>query len=130
MNPFDFVKSINETKVNLLNEEGVLEKDYNPFLVNKAFSYYQDTIFLANEMNRFLNVLPNRLQYEFYLYVIPKRKRYSKWFKKENEINTQELLDLIQKEYGYSRRKAEEVFSLFSEQEYNNLKQKYYEGGQ
>ena len=75
MNPFDFVNSINDSKKNLMvgteNDE-LAEKGYNPFLINKAFSYFIDTILYANEINQYSH-LDNKLQYEYYLNGIPKK---------------------------------------------------------
>jgi len=55
-NPFDYLNSINVTKQNMMrgseNDE-LAEKGYNPFMVNRGLSYFQDTIALANEMNQY-----------------------------------------------------------------------------
>ncbi len=83
MKPFDYVNSINFTKKNLMkntaNDE-LAEKDYVPFLTNKSLSYFTDTLLYANEMNRY-HFLDKRLQYEFYLNSIRKKKRFAKWAK-------------------------------------------------
>ena len=86
MKPFDYVNSINFTKKNLMkntaNDE-LAEKDYVPFLTNKSLSYFTDTLLYANEMNRY-HFLDKRLQYEFYLNSIRKKKRFAKWAKAED----------------------------------------------
>ena len=86
MKPFDYVNSINFTKKNLMkntaNDE-LAEKDYVPFLTNKSLSYFTDTLLYANEMNRY-HFLDKRLQYEFYLNSIRKKKRFAKWAKADD----------------------------------------------
>ena len=95
MKPFDYVNSINFTKKNLMkntaNDE-LAEKDYVPFLTNKSLSYFTDTLLYANEMNRY-HFLDKRLQYEFYLNSIRKKKRFAKWAKAED--NNDVMLSLI-----------------------------------
>ena len=48
-NPFEFVKAINN-KQNIIRDD-LDEKAYNPYMINRAFSYFPDTVLLANEMN-------------------------------------------------------------------------------
>ena len=86
MGPFEFTKTINDTKHNLMDEDPEVEKDYIPFLVNRSLGYFMDTIMYANEMNRF-NSLDYKLQYDFLLNIIRPRKRYSKWLKKSKNDN-------------------------------------------
>lgn len=85
MNPFDFLNEINYGKNNIMVDD-IVEKQYNPFMVNRGLSYFQDTVLMANEMN-VNHHLDNRLQFDFFINIVRKRKRFSKWFKPE-EIST------------------------------------------
>ena len=58
VNPFDYVKAINE-KRSISNHSS-----YTPFLSNRAFSYNLDTILAANEMNKYPD-LPPEVQFAF-----------------------------------------------------------------
>jgi histone deacetylase complex regulatory component SIN3 len=40
----DFLKAINITKENLLEEDSLTEKEYVPFVVNRTLSYFPDTV--------------------------------------------------------------------------------------
>lgn len=82
MNVFDFVKSINSTKVNLLEQDSSREKEYAPFIVNKALSYFPDTVIQANDMNM-MHSLDKNLQYNFLINSVRPRNRYSKWVKSD-----------------------------------------------
>ena len=46
ISPFDFANSINYTKEELIVDERT-EKEYNPFIVNRAMGFGKDTIMLA-----------------------------------------------------------------------------------
>ena len=73
MGPFEFIKSINQTKKDLIKDEPLAEKDYKPFLVNRGLSFFQDTVLQVNEMNR-LHFLDNKLQFDYLLNSIRPRK--------------------------------------------------------
>ena len=77
MNPFEFVKSINEKTGHILADNGDLEKQYNAFLVNRGLSFTPDTILAANEMN-VVPFLDKRMQYDYLYSTVRKKKRYSK----------------------------------------------------
>ena len=53
-NPFDYVTAINKHDDIMLESTAndLMERDYNPFLTNRAFSYFNDTVHQANEMNQ------------------------------------------------------------------------------
>jgi hypothetical protein len=110
MQPFEFLNSINQTKVPLIDEDPGCEREYNPFLTNRGLSYFSDTIFLANEMNR-LSGLGKKLQYDYLRLSVRARKRYSKWIKDE----TNDRIDALKALYGYSHTKAKQVIDLISE---------------
>ena len=104
--------------------DDISEKDYNAFIINRGLSMYQDTILFANEMNKYHH-LDARLQYDFFINIIKKRKRWSKQIKPQDIDN----LELIKEYYGYSNEKAKSVLPLFSNEELEILKQRIYKGG-
>ena len=63
-NPFEFVKAINNKKD--IIKDDLDEKAYMPFMVNRAFSYFPDTVLLANEMNQ-ASHLDHKLQNDFFI---------------------------------------------------------------
>lgn len=113
MNPFDFLNSINQTKNSIIDADPETERQYNPFLANRGLSYFSDTIFLANEMNR-LPGLGKKLQYDFLLQSVRPRKRFSKWLKDESN----ERIDALKTLYGYSHTKAKQAVDLISEDDW------------
>ena len=124
MTPFDFINAINLTKQNLF-EDPQADKDYLPFIVNRGLSYFPDTILYANEMNRNSSI-PKDWQFSFFLNTIPKKKRFSKWSKKDQETET---LALVKEYFGYSSGKAIEVLGLLSEDYISMIKEKLNKGG-
>ena len=108
MSPFDYLNSINDTKQNIMVDD-IAEKQYTPFMVNRGLSYFIDTVFFANEMNLHHH-LEKKLQFNFLLSTVRKRKRFSKWFKPETISD----IELVKKRYGYSAEKAKSALSLLT----------------
>ena len=75
-NPFDYVNSINISKKDIMHDD-ISEKSYPAFMVNRALSYFNDTVLYANEMN-VNHHIDNKLQYHFLINIIRKKKRFSK----------------------------------------------------
>jgi hypothetical protein len=104
LDPWKVVADLSLKKERIVDADNASE--YLPYLMNLAFSYYTDTIFYANEMN--LNHhLPNLLQYEFYFNSLRKKKRFTKWAKKDF-AQQQAVADY----FGYSQDKAKEALKL------------------
>jgi hypothetical protein len=117
----DYLNSINHTKENLLDtDDESVEKEYTPYIVNRCLSYFPDTIFHVNEMNRFANT-DKKLQYDYLINSIRKRKRYSKWMKTENIKE----LEIIKKHFNYSYQKAKDVLPLLSRKELKEIESLY-----
>lgn len=126
MKPFDYINSINFTKKNLMkgseNDE-LAEKGYVPYITNKTLSYFTDTLLYANEMNRY-HFLDNRLQYEFYLNSIRKKKRFAKWAKADDNDD----LVMISEFYQISLSKAKEAIKILSPEQIKIIKDKMEQG--
>ena len=124
MNPFDVINAINFTKENVFQNETSF-KEYAPFMVNRGLSYFHDTVMYANEMNRHPSI-PNDWQFFFFLNTIPKKKRFSKWSKKDKETKS---IQLVKEYYGYSNEKAKAALSVLSEEQLNMIAEKLEKGG-
>lgn len=124
MNVWDFVNAINYSKDNLF-EDPQAEKDYIPFIVHRALSYFPETLFYSNEMNSRPH-LSKKMQFDFLCASIPKKKRFSKWAKKE--IVTEDV-EAVCQYYKYSHAKAVEVLSLLTKDQIGNIKEQLYKGG-
>ena len=123
MNPFQYLNAINYSKQNIMVDD-IAEKGYNSFMVNGGLSYFNDTVLMANEMNRY-HQIDNRLAFDFLINIIRKRKRFSKWIKPEIEND----VEVVKRYYGYSNEKARQVISLLSPHQLEVIKGKVNKGG-
>lgn len=123
-NPFDYVNQITQGKKNLIVDEQT-EKDYNPFIINRALSYHFDCILYANEMN-IRSSMDKKMQNDFLINTVRSRKRpFAKWVKSEKS----EDITCIKSHFGYSDLKAKEVLRLLSDEQIQKLKEKTEVGG-
>lgn len=113
---FDFVKSLGETKEQLLTEE--TNSQYNQFMINRAFMQHIDTVLLANEMNK--SSVSNDMHHDFLYYSIDKKRRYGKWAKATDE--DLELIEFLQTKYCINKDVAEEYLKLSDRDELIELK--------
>ena len=123
MNPFEYLNAINNTKQDIMVDD-IAEKGYNSFMVNRGLSYFNDTVLIANEMNQHAH-LDNRLQFDFFINIIRKRKRFSKWIKPETFGD----VEVVKAYYGYSNEKARQALTLLTNEQIELLKKKVYKGG-
>lgn len=127
MTPFDFVNSINSSaKKDIMTgteNDQLAESSYVPFVVNKALSYFPDTVLYANEMNR--AGVDNKLQYHYLLNSIRPAKRFAKWVKNEDA----EELELVKQHYGYNNEKARQALKILTPDHLQYIKQKQNRGG-
>ena len=121
----DYLNSINYTKENLLDtEDELVEKQYTPFVVNRCLSYFPDTIIHSNIINENSHI-DKKMQYDYYLASIRKRKRFSKWLKREES----DKIETIKEYFGYSNQKAKEVEDLISDSDLESMRESMFKGG-
>lgn len=117
----DIIPSILQTKKNVLDDQ----KDYVPYVVNKALSQHMDCVMYANQMN----LLPHTdkdMQYAYFLNTVrPYKRPYQKWFKKETISD----LDVVKEYYKYSDEKAKQVLRVLSSDQLAELRIRIDKGG-
>lgn len=126
-NPFDYVNSINDNKKDLMTgteNDQLAEKGYEPFMTNRALSYHQDTVGLANEMNiRWES--DKKMQYHFLLNSVRRKKRFAKWHKKDHDGD----VALVKEYYGYNESKAQQALTILTDHDIEELRKRMYKGG-
>jgi len=123
-NPFDYATAILQTKKQLIVDD-LTEKDYVPFLVNRALSQHKDCLAFANEMNS-RHYLEKKLQFDYLLNTIRSMKRpFAKWTKAE----TNDDLECVKLVYGLSDSKAREALRILSKEQIQKLKEETFIGG-
>jgi hypothetical protein len=107
-----------------MDEDHLCEKEYVPYMTNRGLSYFSDTIFYANTMNRHGNI-DKKLQFDYLRISVRPRKRFSKWLKPEQD----DRIDALKALYGYSDTRAREVVDLLSEDDWKQIRSLLDQGG-
>ena len=120
----DWLNSINHTKKNLIDEDPSVEKDYAPYIINRCLSGHIDSVIFSNEVNKYPN-LDKKLQYDFLLNSLRKKKRFSPWFRKDQIKN----LEIVKQYYGYNNEKAKQVLNILTKEQLSFIRDRLETGG-
>ena len=93
--------------------------EYQPWLMNKIFSNTKDSLFFADEMNKYHH-LDKKIQYEFYYQGLPKAKRFGKWTKMEENVD----IDFIMGEMKCNRQTAFSYVKLIKKLDIESIRMK------
>jgi hypothetical protein len=111
--PFKIINAINAGK----------EPDdisaFNPWLTNRFFSFFPDTLFFAQYMNMNYDLEP-RYQLDFFINTIRPSKRWQKWLKKEQSAD----YDLIRDYYAFSDKKTKEALAVLTKEQIGMIREK------
>ena len=127
LTPFDFMNAASFSKEDLIRNSDIpehTEKMYTPYVVNRGFTNFEDTILHANEMNM-RHGLFDAAQFDYYKAVLRKRKRFSKWPKADKDIN----LDAIQEVYQCNRTVAKQYLKVLNEEQLKDVHAHLVTGG-
>ena len=120
----DWLNSINQNKKNIMDEDASSIKEYAPYIINRCLSGHIDCLMYANEMNKFSS-LDKKLQYDFFINIIRKKKRFSPWLKQEKIKD----LEIVKSYYGYSNEKAKQALRILTKKQLDFIKSKLETGG-
>ena len=120
----DWLKSINQTKKNLIDIDPSLEKEYPHYVINHCLSGDVDSLMFSNEMNIHPN-LDKKLQYDFYINSLRVRSRFSTWLRQDKIKD----LDYVKRYYGYSNEKAKQSLMILTKEQLNFITSKFETGG-
>ena len=120
----DWLNSINQNKKNIMDEDPSSIKEYAPYIINRCLSGHIDCLMYANEMNKFPS-LDKKLQYDFFINIIRKKKRFSPWLKQEKIKD----LEIVKSYYGYSNEKAKQALKILTKEQLDFIKSKLETGG-
>jgi hypothetical protein len=124
IDPFQFVTAIQQTDEDLIVDDWS-EKQYNPYIVNRAMSMGADTVIAANEMNSRPH-LSKKMQFDFLRTFTRKRKRYNKWAKADPK---DENLQMVQEYYGYNVAKARTALRILTQEDLEYIRDRLRKGG-
>ena len=121
----EYLNAINFTKKNLMDsEDKEWAKKYPTFIVNKILSGFQDTVMLANEVNR-NHFLDKDMQFQFLLNSIRAKKRFSPFLRADKLKD----IECVKEYYGYNNEKAKSALDILTKEQIKLIKEKLFKGG-
>ena len=117
LSPFTFVNGINKKDYCFTDETN---SAYDKYLITKAFSYFQDTIEVANAANMYPQ-MGDKQHFDLFYHGISKGNRYTKWPKrivKYEDLNVKEVAEFLE----LSIQKTEEALELMTDVQIEDLK--------
>lgn len=125
--PFDYMNAVSFSKEDIIgnnDQPDIIEREYTPYMVNRGFANFEDTILHANELNQ-RHHLFHRAQFDYYRGALRKRKRFSKWPKADKSAD----LDAIQEVYQCNRTVAKLYFKALTKENLKVIHEKLAIGG-
>ena len=83
-----------------------------------------DAVMYANEMNR-MHWLEKKMQYDFFLHGLPKKKRFAPWMKAKKVKD----LDIVKQYHGYNNEKARVALEILTEDQLEEMRKVLSGGG-
>jgi|TARA_B110000971_G_scaffold189520_1_gene199910 hypothetical protein len=121
----EYLNAINFTKKNLMDSEDKdWVKKYPTFIVNKILSGFQDTVMLANEVNR-NHFLDKDMQFQFLLNSVRAKKRFSPFLRADKLKD----IECVKEYYGYNNEKAKSALDILTKEQIKLIKEKLFKGG-
>ena len=124
VSPFHFVEAASFTKEDIIRNGDAEERDYNAFIVNKALSFFPDSVFDAQEMNREY-ILDPIMQFDYLRLSLRKRKRFSKWFKKIDNEN----IEIVSQTFDMNINKSKSALKALTDEQLDAIKSHLKRGG-
>ena len=121
----EYLNAINFTKKNLMDSEDKdWVKKYPTFIVNKILSGFQDTVMLANEVNR-NHFLDKDMQFQFLLNSVRAKKRFTPYLRADKLKD----IECVKEYYGYNNEKAKSALDILTKEPIKLIKEKLFKGG-
>lgn len=115
------INSVSHTKKYIFDDDTA--KEYTPFIINRSLSAFQDILAHVESMN-LCHSLSKKMQYDYYFYSIPERKRFKPWLK-ASKNKDDKYIERLAELNALSLRKAQDVWSLMSDDQKQNFVKRY-----
>lgn len=125
---FKYISDICFFKKGTIPEESDYEmKGWNTFMILKYLSLEDNYISIINILNEYQSTMTPKQMYKLLILVIPKRKKYLKYPKLQEQIYKDEDIKILQTYFDCSRADAMDYlnFGFISDFEIKKIKEKF-----
>jgi hypothetical protein len=120
---FEAIKAL--SSIRPLTYRDLVEQNlyYKPFMINRAFSLFEDAVVAASEMNQRPH-LDKDVHASYYIHALRPRRRFEKWPKLLDDLDAK----VIAQYYGMSMREAKLHLRLHTKEQVNMMRRVLEEG--
>jgi len=122
MKLFEFLNSMTFRKDDLDFTNDEIKKSYIPFMINRWISMCEAYLPVVNEINKY--DLPKEIHYEFFKSLLPKRKQYFNYIKKQKDLDITEKR-IIAKYFQVGLKEAEEYIKILDNSQIKEILEIY-----
>ena len=117
MNLFDYINHINKKTLSTTKLDFA---KYNKWMVDRYYSYFQDTVFISEEMSKYPN-LTKEQHFNFYYEMVDTRNRFTKMFTKKKE----DIIEIIKEYYKVNKIVANQYLKMMPTEQIFKLQELY-----
>ena len=118
-NIFEILKNLTYEKKELYFDSEDIKSDYSQILVNRWISMCEAYLPIVNRINKCRNI-PDEIHYKYYLNVLPQRKQYFEYLKKESKQDIQ-VKRMIARYFDCNIKEAEDYLRKLSDKEIQKI---------
>lgn len=110
MNLFDWLNEITDKKRSWYSFSTEERDSFNPYMIHRFVSMKEEYVDVVDTIQKY--VIGNRLIYEFYCNVLPKKRTFFKYTKSTKSLPNKELVSILAKYLEISEREVIDNFDL------------------
>lgn len=118
-NIFDILNALTETKEKIDFDDEVINKEYDSYMINRFISMCEVYLPFVNEINKHDNI-PKENHFQYYLNILPQRKQYFNYIKKNKEINSNDL-KVVAHYFEIGIKEAEKYIKIMSNEDLQEI---------
>lgn len=122
---FDILNNINSGKDRSLFFQSNYEKEYNPFMINRALMQNQRTIMIAQSANQAV-LIDKEMHHDYMMSTIKKNNSRAKWKKRDDKS---EYLECVKQFYKVNEKVALQYLKILTIEECKVILKKFDKGG-
>jgi hypothetical protein len=115
---FDHLNNITYKKLDFDEHNTEFTTNYKPYIINRFISMCNIYLPIVSEINKYY--LDNKVHYEYFKNIIPKRKHFFKYISKKKDVDD-DLKQQIANHLKIGRKEVEDYVRILSEKEIKEI---------
>jgi hypothetical protein len=122
MEIFDYLKALTDGNENLDFDNDEIEKNYQPYMINRFISMCDLYVPIVNEINKY--DIPKKAHFQYFFSILPKRKQFFNYIKKKKDLNENQKIILCNY-FQIGKKEVDEYIRLLDESQIEEILEIY-----